>query len=98
VKWAVRLVGDEQVEHGPQERQAAALAGEAAHHLRASFDFAERALEQVGRSPPAAVPERVAQMHDERVEIVGEAASGGREALVGELVDERVELLLGVPL
>ena len=83
---AVGLVGDEQVEHGPQERQAAALAGEAAHHLRASFDFAERALEQVGRSPPAAVPERVAQMHDERVEIVG------------ELVDERVELLLGVPL
>ena len=44
---AVGLVGDEQVEHGPDEGEAAGLAGEAAHHFGAAFDLAERALEQV---------------------------------------------------
>jgi hypothetical protein len=44
---AVGLVGDQQVEHGPDEREAALLAGEAAHHLGPPLDFAERALEQV---------------------------------------------------
>src|SRR3954471_20477881 len=34
---------------GPDERQAAVLAGEAPHHLRAAFDLAERAFEQVLR-------------------------------------------------
>ena len=38
---AVGLVGDEEVECGPDERQAALLAGEAAHHLGAAFDLAE---------------------------------------------------------
>ena len=45
---AVGLVGDEEIEDGPDQRQAAVLAGEAAHHLGASFDLAERALEWVG--------------------------------------------------
>ena len=44
---AVGLVCDEQVEHRPDEGEAAGLAGEAAHHLGPAFDFAERALEQV---------------------------------------------------
>src|SRR3954462_10829220 len=39
---------------GPDERQAAVLAGEAPHHLRAAFDLAERAFEQVGPAPPPA--------------------------------------------
>ena len=45
---AVGLVGDQQVEHGPDQGEAAVLTGEAAHDFGASFDFAERALEQVG--------------------------------------------------
>jgi hypothetical protein len=40
-------VAEEQVEDRPDEREAAGLAGEAADHLGASFDLAERALEQV---------------------------------------------------
>jgi hypothetical protein len=35
-------------------------------------------------------------VHDEGVEIVGEAAGCGGVAAVVELVDERLELLLGV--
>jgi hypothetical protein len=38
---AVGLVRDEEIENGPDEREAAVLAREAAHHLRAPFDFAE---------------------------------------------------------
>ena len=38
---AVGLVGDQQVEHGPDEGEAAGLAGEAAHDFGAAFDFAE---------------------------------------------------------
>jgi len=45
---AVGLVGDEQVEDGPDEGEAAGLAGEPAHDLGAPADFAERPLEQVG--------------------------------------------------
>jgi hypothetical protein len=45
---AVAGVAEEQVEHGPDERQAAGLAGEAADHLGPSFDLAEGAFEQVG--------------------------------------------------
>ena len=45
---AVGLVGDKQIEHGPDEGEAAVLAGEASHHLGAAFDLAERAFEQVG--------------------------------------------------
>ena len=44
---AVGLMGDQQVEHGPDQGEAAGLAGEAAHHLGAAFDLAERALEQI---------------------------------------------------
>jgi hypothetical protein len=56
----VGLVGDEQVEHGPDQGQAAGLAGEAAHHLSASFDLAERALEAVGKVRDAARREQLA--------------------------------------
>ena len=45
---AVGGVGDVEVEHGPDEREAAGLAGEPADDLGAALDFAERSLEQVG--------------------------------------------------
>jgi hypothetical protein len=38
---AVGLVSDQEVEHGPDEGEAAVLAGEPAHHLGATFDLAE---------------------------------------------------------
>ena len=40
---AVGLVGDEQVEHGPDEGEAAGLAWEAADDFGAAFDFGGRA-------------------------------------------------------
>ena len=40
----------------------------------------------------------VAQVHDERVEVVGQASRGGGVAGVVELVDERLQSLLGVAL
>jgi hypothetical protein len=76
---AVLGVGDVEVEDGPDEREAAGLAGEATDDLGASFDFGERPFEQVCASPPAAVSGRVAQVHDERVEVVGEAFGGPRK-------------------
>ena len=45
---AVAGVAEEQVEHGPDEGEAAGLAGEAAHHFGATADLAERPFEQVG--------------------------------------------------
>ena len=93
---AVGLVGDEQVEHGPDEGEAAGLAGEAAYHLGAAFDFAEGTLEQVRAAPPSSVSEWVAQVHDERVEVVGQAAGGGGVALLVEVVHERLEAAFGV--
>src|SRR5206468_7799650 len=93
---AVGGVADVEVKHGPDERQAAGLAGEAADHLGAAFDLAERSLEQVRASPPPAVSGRVAQVHDERVEVVGQAAGCGGVAGLVELVDERLESLLAV--
>src|SRR5215217_2212603 len=44
---AVGGVADVEVEHGPDQRQAAGLAGEAADHLGAALDLTERAFEQV---------------------------------------------------
>ena len=44
---AVGGVSDVEVEHGPDEREAAGLAGEAADDLGAAFDLAERPFEQV---------------------------------------------------
>jgi hypothetical protein len=93
---AVGLVGDEEIEDGPDEREAAVLAGEAAHHLGPAFDLAERTLEQVGASPPAAVAGWIAQVNDERVQIVGEASRRGGVAALVELVDEGLESLFGV--
>src|SRR4051812_38093000 len=74
---AVGGVADVEVQHRPDEGQAAGLAGEAADHLSAALDLTERALEQVRRAPAPAVASRVAQVHDERVEIVGQTARGG---------------------
>src|SRR3954449_4686811 len=69
---AVGGVADVEVKDGPDEREAAGLAGEPADHLGAAFDLAERSFEQVGAAPPAAVAGGVAQVHDEGVEVVGE--------------------------
>src|SRR5437667_8062395 len=69
---AVGGVGDVEVKHGPDERQAAGLAGEPADHLGAALDLAQRSLEQVRASPPAPVSGRVAQVHDECVEVLGQ--------------------------
>jgi hypothetical protein len=44
---AVGGVANVEIENGPDEGQAARLAGEAADHLGAAFDLAERSLEQV---------------------------------------------------
>ena len=93
---AVGLVADQEVEDGPYQGEAAVLAGEAAHHLRSPLDLAERSLEQVGAAPAPAVAWRVAQVHDERVEVVGEALRRGGEAALVELLDEGLESLFGV--
>ena len=45
---AVLGVGEVEVKDGPDEGEAAGLAGEPAHDLGAPADFAERPLEQVG--------------------------------------------------
>jgi hypothetical protein len=45
---AVFGVGEVEVEHGPDEGEAAGLAGEAADDLGAAFDLGQRAFEQVG--------------------------------------------------
>src|SRR4030095_13874331 len=71
---AVLGVGDVEVKDGPDEREAAGLAGEAADHRGAAFDLGERSFEQVGAAPSAAVSGRVGQVPDERLE-------GAREAL-----------------
>src|SRR4029079_9309061 len=93
---AVGLVGDQEVQDGPDEREAAVFAGEAAHDLGAAFDLAERALEQVGAAPAPAVSGRVAQVCDERVEVVSETSGGRAEAAGLELVDEGLQPLFGV--
>jgi hypothetical protein len=91
-------VGDVEVEDGPDEREAAGLAAEAADHLGAAFDLGERPLEQIRVAPPAAVSGRVAQVHDERVKVVGEALRNGGIARCFELLDERLESLFSAAL
>jgi hypothetical protein len=44
------------------------------------------------------MPRRVAQVHDERVEVIGQASCRGGVAAPVELVDERLQPLLGVAL
>jgi hypothetical protein len=39
--------GDQEIEHGADERQTAFLAGESAHHLGRPLDLAKGALEQI---------------------------------------------------
>jgi hypothetical protein len=72
------------------------LAGEPADHLRAPADLPERALEQVRAPPLAPVSERILQMDQEPVEIVGEAGGRGDIPLVGELADQRAHPPLAV--
>src|ERR1700732_531434 len=91
-------VVDLEVEHGPDEREAALLAREPPDHLRPSLHLAERPLEQVGRAPALAVPKRVAQMGDESIEIVREASRARRIAGPLELGDEGREPLGSVAL
>jgi hypothetical protein len=93
---AVLGVGGVELQDGPGEREAAGLAGESADHLGGAFDLGERSFEQVGASPPAAVSGRVAQVHDQRVQIVGEAFGGGGVAGTFELVCQGLESLLSV--
>src|SRR5581483_9484583 len=90
--------GDDEVEHGPAEREAAGLTGEAADHLRPALDLAERAFEQMRGAPDAPVLERVAQMDGQGFEVVGEAGGRGAVAGVGELADERAQPPLTVGL
>jgi hypothetical protein len=94
---AVGLVGDEQVQDGPDEGQAAVFAGEPAHDLGAAFDLAERAFEQVGAARAPAVPGWAAQVHDEGVEVVGQTAGSRAQAARLELVDECPEALWSGP-
>ena len=47
--------------------------------------------------PSAAVPDWVAEVDHERVEVVGEASGGGRsEPALVEVINERLEAVLGV--
>src|SRR5438094_10438905 len=73
---AVCGMGDVEVKHSPDERETAGLSGEAADDLGAALDLAEGSLEQVGRSPAAAVSDRVAKVRDKRVEVVIQALRG----------------------
>jgi hypothetical protein len=91
-------VADVEVKHGPNEGEAAGFAGEPADHLGASFDLAKRPLEQVCASPPPAVSGRVAQVHDERLKVVGQALRRGGVAALVELVGESLEPLSAVAL
>lgn len=59
------------------------------------FDLAERALEQI-RRPPSVAVSRIAELNDERVEVVGEAASGGGEPFGVEPVDQGVQTAFAV--
>lgn len=54
--------GDDEVHNRPAQRQAARLAGEAAHHLGAPADLAQGSLEQVGGAPALAQVERTDEM------------------------------------
>jgi hypothetical protein len=51
------------------------------------FDLAERALERVRRAPPSPVPEWVAEVHDERGQVISQAPGRGGEPFLIELVD-----------
>jgi hypothetical protein len=86
------LVGDQQVKHGPDRRAAVGLAGEPAiifvRRLTSS-----RPLEQASRAPPSSVAQRIAQVDYERVQVIGQAARGGGEPFLVELLDERLNSL-----
>jgi hypothetical protein len=63
-----------------------------------AFDLGQGSFEQVGGSPPPAVRQRVAQVNDERVEIVSQALGRGGVAAAVKLVDECLEPMSSVAL
>src|SRR5215472_7152365 len=71
--------GDDQVEYGPAQTQAAGLARETPDHLDPSTDLTERALQQVGGAQPLAQPERVVEVDGERRQVLGQAGGRARE-------------------
>lgn len=61
---------DDEVKHGPAERETARFAGEAADHLCSLPHFAERALEQMGGAPALSVLERIVSERGRAPELV----------------------------
>src|SRR5207302_9573040 len=95
---AVGGVADVEVKDGPDEGETAGLAREPADDLGAALDLAEGSLEQVGAPPPPAVSDRVAKVHDERVEVVVQALRRRGVASLIELLDEGLQSLPAVAL
>ena len=59
-----------ELQHGPDQRQRAGLAGQAADDLGAAADLDERALQQVRAAGALAVLQREAQVRDELVDVL----------------------------
>ena len=73
----------------PAFRAAADAIGAAAASMALpALDLAEGSLEQVCAPPTPAVAYRVAKVHDERVEVIGQALGGGGVADLVELPDQ----------
>jgi hypothetical protein len=83
---AVGVVGDEQVEYGPHERDAAGLAEEPADHPGSCVGLAYRSLQQISAPLAPAVSGRAAQVHHERDQIVAEALGRGGVSVLLELI------------
>jgi hypothetical protein len=65
------------VKHGPDQRQAGALAGKPADDLHAPAGLAEGALDEVRVTDPVPVVGREPQVHRERGEVVGDTGDRG---------------------
>jgi hypothetical protein len=94
---AVGGVGDVEVKHGPDELRQLVSPGKRpitlVRRLTSPSDLSSRFVD-----PPPPAVSGVAQVHDERVEVVGEASGCGGVAGLVELVDQRLESLLSVAL
>jgi hypothetical protein len=82
----------------PAQRQAARLAGEATDHLGAPAHLAARALQQVRAPEALAVLERIAQVHAERREVVGQTRGRRGEAPIGKSAHQPAQAPLAVAL
>jgi hypothetical protein len=90
---AVGLVGDEEVEG--RQTGVRQLSSPGKRPITLVRRWPRRATARAGWwPPPPAVAGRVAQVHDERVQIVGQALGRVGEAALVELVDKRLEPLL----